>query len=62
MLGVEKLVPVPNDAPPLAAAYQFNTPEAAVAPIAILPVPHKEPGVVAEMVGKGVTVIATTVE
>ena len=51
MDGVEKLVPVPKEDPPVEAAYQLNVPLDAVAPKVTLPVPQPEPGVVAVTVG-----------
>ena len=51
ILGVVNDVPVPNDAPPVTAAYQFNVPALAVAPKVTVPVPHTEPGVVPDTVG-----------
>ena len=41
-----KLVPVPKDVPPVAAAYQLIVPADAVAPKATVPVPQVELGVV----------------
>ncbi len=51
ILGVVNDVPVPNDAPPVTAPYQFNVPALAVAPKDTVPVPHTEPGVVPDTVG-----------
>ena len=59
ILGVINVVPVPNDEPPVIAAYQFNVPALAVAPNVTVPVPHTEPGVVPEMVGTALTVATT---
>jgi hypothetical protein len=59
ILGVVNDVPVPNDAPPVTAAYQFNVPALAVAPKVTVPVPHTEPGVVPDTVGKALTVATT---
>jgi hypothetical protein len=56
MLGVVKLVPVPRNVPPVAAAYQFIVPALAVAPRMTVPVPHLDPGVVPVMVGIAFTV------
>ena len=61
MEGVVKDVPVPNDVPPVEAAYQFSVPADAVAPSVTVPVPQREAGVVPEMVGAVVTVAATAV-
>ena len=49
--GVVKEVPVPSDAPPVAAAYQLIVPADAVAERVTVPVPQFEPGVEAVMVG-----------
>ena len=51
MLGVVNDVPVPNEEPPVAAAYQFIVPAEAVAPKVTVPVPHREPSVVPVIVG-----------
>ena len=61
MLGVVKLVPVPIEAPPVAAAYQLIVPALAVAPNTTVPVPHLDPGVVPVIVGIGLTVAITAV-
>jgi hypothetical protein len=61
MLGVVKLVPVPNEVPPVDAAYQSTVPEEAVAPIVTVPVPHLLPGVVPVIVGNGLMVAITAV-
>ena len=61
MLGVVKLVPVPRDVPPVAAAYQLIVPALAVAPRTTVPVPHLEPGVVPVIVGIALTVAITAV-
>jgi len=53
-------VPVPNDTPPVDAAYQLMVPALAVAPKATVPVPHLESGVVPVMVGS-FTVAVTAV-
>ena len=45
MLGVVKLVPVPNELPPVEAEYQLIVPADAVAPKATVPAPHLDPGV-----------------
>ncbi len=59
ILGVVNDVPVPNDVPPVTAAYQFNMPALAVAPKVTVPVPHTEPGVVPDTVGMALTVATT---
>ena len=59
ILGVVNDVPVPNDVPPVTAAYQFNVPALAVAPKVTVPVPHTEPGVVPDTVGNALTVATT---
>ena len=51
ILGVVNDVPVPNDVPPVTAAYQFNVPALAVAPKVTVPVPQTEPVVVPDTVG-----------
>ena len=56
-----KLVPVPRDVPPVAAAYQLIVPALAVAPNVTVPVPHLEPGVVPVIVGIALTVAITAV-
>ena len=59
ILGVVNDAPVPNDVPPVKAAYQFNVPALAVAPKVTVPVPHTEPGVVPLTVGIAFIVITT---
>jgi hypothetical protein len=59
--GVVKLVPVPNDDPPLDAAYQLIVPAEAVAPKLRVPVPHLDAGVVPVMVGISFIVAVTEV-
>jgi hypothetical protein len=61
ILDVVKLVPVPNDEPPVEAAYQFMVPLEDVAPKVTVPVPHLEPAVVPVIVGKVFTVAVTAV-
>lgn len=56
MLGVVKLVPVPNALPPVDAANHDMVPAEAVAPKVTVPVPILDPGVVPVMVGKALTV------
>ena len=57
MLGVMYATPVPREAPPVNAAYQFIVPAEDVAPNVTVPVPHLEFGVVPVMDGTPVTVI-----
>ena len=57
MLGVVKLVPVPNELPPVAAAYQLIVPADAVAPKVTVPGPQRVPGVVPVMVGLPIVII-----
>ncbi len=61
MTGVVNDIPVPSDAPPVAAAYQFIVPAEAVAPRVTVPVPHTEPGVVPVIAGIASTVATTAV-
>jgi hypothetical protein len=57
MLGVVKLVPVPNEAPPVEAAYQLIVPAAVVACRVNVPVPQIEAPVVLVSEGVVLTVI-----
>jgi len=59
--GVVKLVPVPSDIPPVAAAHQLIVPELAVAPRVTVPGPQLLPGVVPVIVGIAVIVAVTAV-
>ena len=59
ILGVVNDVPVPNDEPPVTAAYQFNVPALAVAPKVTVPVEHLAAGVVPDIVGMALTVATT---
>lgn len=59
ILGVVKVVPVPNDAPPVEAAYQFNVPVLAIAPNVTVPISHRAAGVVPVTVGIAFTVANT---
>ena len=59
ILGVVNDVPVPNEVPPVAAAYQFNVPALAVAPKVTVPVAHLAAGVVPDIVGMALTVATT---
>ena len=54
-------VPVPNEDPPLEAAYQFNVPALLVAPNVTVPASQRAPGVVVRTVGVLVTVATTRV-
>ena len=51
MLGVVKLVPVAKDVPPVEAEYQLIVPALAVAPKITVPVPQRDAGEVAVIVG-----------
>ena len=59
--GVVKLVPVPNELPPVEAAYQFIVPAEAVALRSTVPVPQFESGVVPVIVGIEFMVAVTAV-
>ena len=61
MEGVVKVVPVPSEAPPVAAAYQLIVPAVAVAPGDNVPVLQRLAGVVADIAGIGFTVATTAV-
>ena len=61
MLGVVNEVPVPNELPPVEAAYQLMVPADEDAPKTTVPVPHLEAGVVPVMVGTVLTVATTAV-
>jgi hypothetical protein len=52
-------VPIPNEEPPVEAAYQFNIPALAVAPNATVPASHLLPGVVVLTDGVVLTVATT---
>lgn len=56
ILGLVKLVPVPNTIPPVAAAYQLIVPALVVAPKVTVPMPHRVAGVVPVSVGNAFTV------
>ena len=56
ILGVVKLVPVPNDVPPVAALYQLIVPVLAAAVKFTVPVPQRLAGVLDVMVGIAFTV------
>ena len=59
--GVVNEVPVPNEVPPVEAAYQLTVPAEAVAPRATVPVLQRLAGVVAVIVGMVFTVAITAV-
>ena len=59
--GVVKLVPVPSETPPVAAAYQLIIPALAVAPRVTVPGPQLLPGVVPVIVGIVLIVAVTAV-
>lgn len=59
--GVVNEVPVPNEVPPVAAAYQFMVPALAVAPNTTVPASHREPGEVVKILGVVFTVANTAV-
>ena len=59
--GVVNDVPVPKDEPPDKAAYQFNMPALAVAPIITVPVSHREPVIVFNTVGVALTIASTAI-
>ena len=61
MDGVINDVPVPNEDPPLAVAYQFNTPKLAMAPSVTVPVSQRAANVVPETIGVVLTVASTDV-
>ena len=61
MDGVENVVPVPIDVPPLTAVNQESVP-LDVAPKLTVPVPHLLPGAVPEIVGAAFTVSSTILE
>ena len=61
MDGVVNEIPVPIDAPPVEAAYQFIVPAEAVAPRVTVPASHLEPGVVPVIAGVVLTVAITAV-
>ena len=52
---------MPNELPPVEAAYQLMVPAEAVAPKVTVPVPHTEPGVVPVIVGIELIVATTDV-
>ena len=60
MDGVVNEAPVPIEAPPVEAEYQFIVPAEDVAPRVTVPASHLDPGVVPVIVGIGVTVMETS--
>lgn len=56
-----KLVPVPNELPPVDAAYQLIVPVDAVAPNVTVPVPQRDPEVDPVIDGVVFTVATTAV-
>ena len=54
-------MPVPNELPPVAAAYQLIVPALAVAPNTTVPASHLDPGVLLMIVGVVLTVAVTEV-
>jgi len=56
ILGVKIEAPDAMDEPPVLAVNQLTVPAEGVAPITTAPVPIREPGLVAVIVGIGVTV------
>ena len=54
-------IPVPNEAPPVRAAYQLIVPAEAVAPRVTVPASQRDVGVVPVMVGIVLTVANTDV-
>ena len=60
ILGVVYEIPVPNEVPPVGAAYQFNVPVLAEAIKVTVPASHRAAGVVPVTVGV-VLIVAVTV-
>ena len=60
MLGVVNEVPLPNDEPPVEAAYQLMVPEKAVAPSVTVPVPQREAEVAPVIAGPLAEMFAIT--
>ena len=54
-------MPVPSEVPPVEALYQLMVPALAVAPKVTVPVPHRDEGVVPDIVGIGLTVAVIAV-
>jgi len=62
MLGVVNEVPVPNETPPVEAAYQLMFPAEDVALKVMVPVPQRAPGVVPVIIGiVGILTVAVAV-
>ena len=61
MLGVVNVPPIPNEVPPVDAAYQLNVPTLAAAPNVTVPGPQRAAGVVEETVGIVLMVAITAV-
>ena len=61
MLGVVNEIPVPNEGPPVEAAYQFNIPALAAAPNVTVPASQRAAGVLPVTVGVVLTVAVTAV-
>ena len=61
MAGVVNEVPVPIDAPPVEAAYQFIVPAEDVAPRVTVPASHLAAGLVVKIEGVVLTVAMTAV-
>lgn len=61
MLGVMKLVPLPNTVPPVGKSYQLSVPALAAAPRINVPASQREFGVMAVMVGTVLIVAVTPV-
>ena len=61
ILGVVNDIPVPNDGPPVEAAYQFSVPALAVPPNIAVPASQRAAGVVLVTVGVVLTVAVTDV-
>ena len=59
--GVVNALPLPNEAPPVAAANQFTVPVEAVAPSVTVPVPQRLVGAEAVIVGMALIVATTEV-
>ena len=61
ILGVVNDIPVPNDGPPVEAAYQFSVPALAVPPNIAVPASQRAAGVVPVTVGVILIVAATVI-
>ena len=60
MVGVVNDVPVPNNEPPVEAAYQFNVPALAVAPNVTVPASQRAAGALLATLGIGLIVTVTS--